>query len=111
MPSWPISHVALLVGSGARETTVKAWSPFEVVTYVTPAHSSFCATANARSVGVSLNQVVVTLSCREGGCEVVTERSSALRAGSFCAKDSMIKSECCCVVTVESNAWAGVVAG
>ena len=42
---------------------------------------------------------------------MVTERSSALRAGSFCAKNSMIKSECCCVVTVESNAWAGVVAG
>ena len=111
MPSWPISHVALSVGSGERETTVKAWSPFEVVTYVTPAHSSFCATANARSVGVSLNQSVVTLRCGEGDCEVVTERSSAFRAGSFCAKDSMIESECCCVVAVENNAWAGVVAG
>ena len=106
-----MSHVALLVGSDARETMVKALSTCEVVTYVTPAHSSFWATANARSVVVSLNQSVVTLRCGEGDCEVVTETSSAFRASSFCTKDSMIESECRCVVTVDNNAWAGLISG
>ena len=90
---------------------MKAWSPFEVVTYVTPAHSSFCATANARSVGVSLHQLVVTLWCGEGDCEVVKETSGAFRASSFCSKDSIIESDCRCVVAVDNNAWAGLVAG
>ena len=90
---------------------MKDLSTCEVLTYATPAHSSFWVTADTRSVVGSLNQSVVTLWYGEGNCEVVTETSSAFRAGSFCAKDSMIESECCCVVAVDNNAWAGLVAG
>ena len=86
---------------------VKDLSYCKVLTYTTPAHSSFWVTADARSVAVSLNQSVVTLWDGEGNRVLVTETYRAFRAVVLCSKDSIIESNCRRVVAVEDGAWAG----
>ena len=86
---------------------MKDLSSCKVLTYATPAHSSFWVTADACSVAVSLNQSVVTLWDAEGDRVLVTETSRAFRAVALCSKDSIIENDCRCVVAVEDTAWAG----
>ena len=86
---------------------MKDLSSCKVLTYTTPAHSSFWVTADARSVAVNLNQSVVTLLDREGNRVLVTETSRAFRAVVFFSKDSIIERDSRCVVAIEDGAWAG----
>ena len=86
---------------------VKDLSSCEVLTYTTPAHSSFWVTANARSIAVSLNQSAVTLWDAEGDRVLGTETSRAFRVVAMCSKDSIIENDCRCIVAVEDSTWAG----
>ena len=90
---------------------MKDLSSCEVLTYATPAHSSFWITADARSVAGSLNQSMVTLWGGDDDWVVVTETSRALRAVVFCSKDSIIEIDYRYVVAVENGACAGGISG
>ena len=79
----------------------------KLLTYATPAHSSFWVMADARSVAISINQSVVTLWDGEGTRVLVTETSRAFRALTLCSKEFIRENDCRCVVAVKDSAWAG----